>query len=78
MAKVDYNLEAIKKTVLEKYPEEPGNLTIALNAGTSSIFAFALFTQGKEGSEVRLEDIDTISHYGLPIKVQRAKPLTRR
>ena len=74
---LDYNLEAIKKHVLEKYPNEPGELYTLHNCTTSPIFAYAVFTFGKEGDEVVLEDIDTVNYYGLWIKVQRTKTVAR-
>ena len=67
----DYTLEAITKFVRKTYPDETGELSVTLNYSTSSIFAYASFTQGKDGDEVELQDISILSYYGLPIKVQK-------
>ena len=68
---LDYNLETIKNFVRKAYPEEDGELSVFNNAGTDSIFAYAIFVHGEEGDEVVLDELGIVDYYGLPIKVQR-------
>jgi hypothetical protein len=74
----DYVLESIAKFVQETYPDEPGKISIVRNSSTSFIFAYAAFTQGEEGDEIELQDIDTLSYYGLAVRVQRTAILKKR